>query len=190
MAQESLKDIFSKARHDPGSTPQKTQARRNSVDTSEVKFSVEAEQMDCKGKRRSLSDDETEHLDSKPSGFWYFSKREDDNRFPLSGSLNRRATRFKPSPQPVTMEFLRERFDSQISRHMPDEDSSSIREHHILLLSSKPPILTLQIEGNSSNDTATLWRDLNSSHASPPAATSTPQQSVRMSVNSEFQSSL
>jgi len=70
MAQESLKDIFFKARRDPGSTPQKTQARRNSVDTSEVNF-FEAERKDCKGKRRSLSDDETEHLDSKSPGSWF-----------------------------------------------------------------------------------------------------------------------
>lgn len=75
MAQESLKDIFSKARRDPGSTPQKIQARRNSVGASEVdasfsdaSCSVEEERMDSKGKRRSVSDDETEHLDSKPPG--------------------------------------------------------------------------------------------------------------------------
>lgn len=68
IAQESLKDIFSKARRDPGNTPQKIQARRNSVGTSEVdaSFSIEEERMDSKGKRRSVSDDETEHLDSEP----------------------------------------------------------------------------------------------------------------------------
>ncbi|KIM45128.1 hypothetical protein M413DRAFT_331464 [Hebeloma cylindrosporum] len=151
MAQESLKDIFFKARRDPGNTPQKIRARRNSVSTSEVdaSFSVEEERPDSKGKRRSVSDDEAEHLDK---------------------SFNRRTTRFKPSPQPVTMEFLRERFsDSQIS-HMPENSSPSIH--------------------NSSNVTATLWRDLNSSHATPPAATSTPQQSLRMSINSQFQSNL
>ena len=72
MAQESLKDIFSKARRDPGNTPQKILARRNSVDTSEVdaSFSIEEERMDSKGKRRSVSDDETEHLDSKPPGIF------------------------------------------------------------------------------------------------------------------------
>ena len=70
MAQESVKDIFSKARRDPGNTPKKIQARRNSVGTSEVdaSFSIEEERMDSKGKRRSVSDDETEHLDSKPPG--------------------------------------------------------------------------------------------------------------------------
>jgi len=72
-------------------------------------------------------------------------KREDDNQFLPSESLNRRATRFKPSPQPVTMEFLRERFsDSQIS-HMPDNSTSSIREHYIFMLSPSFPHFTLQI---------------------------------------------
>jgi len=68
MAQENLKDIFFKARRDPSNTPQKTRARRNSVGTSDVdaSFSIEEERMDSKGKRRSVSDDETEHLDGKP----------------------------------------------------------------------------------------------------------------------------
>lgn len=68
-------------------------------------------------------------------------KREDDNQFMLPESFNRRATRFKPSPQPVTMEFLRERFsDSQIS-HMPDNSTPSIREHYIFMLSPRLPTL-------------------------------------------------
>ncbi|KAF8972910.1 hypothetical protein BDZ97DRAFT_1648569 [Flammula alnicola] len=153
MAQESLKDIFSKARRDPGDTPQKMRPRRNSVDTSEVDASprVEKQRADHKGKRRSLSDDEM------------------DNANRLS---QRRATRFKPSPQPITMEFLRERFsDSRVS-HGSVEDEGPLSIH------------------NSSNDTATILRDLKSLQSTPPAATSTPQQSLRLSVNSQFQSNL
>ena len=70
MAQENLKDIFFKARRDPGNTPQKTSARRNSVGTSDVdaSFPIEEEKIDIKGKRRSVSDDETEDWDGKPLG--------------------------------------------------------------------------------------------------------------------------
>jgi len=61
---------------------------------------------------------------------------EDANQLLPSESFNRRATRFKPSPQPVTMEFLRERFsDSRV----PDNSPPSIREHHIFMLFSSLP---------------------------------------------------
>ena len=63
-------------------------------------------------------------------------KREDVNQLLPSESFNRRATRFKPSPQPVTMEFLRERFSDS---RTPDNSSPSIREHHIFMLLSSLP---------------------------------------------------
>ena len=69
------------------------------------------------------------------------------------------------------MEFLRERFS----------DSHNLRTTED------------NYKDDSSNDTATILRDLNSSQASleatPPAATSTPQQSqsLRLSTSSSFQ---
>ncbi|KAF8160953.1 hypothetical protein B0H34DRAFT_673022 [Crassisporium funariophilum] len=152
IAQESLKDIFSKALRDPGDTPQKNGRRRNSIDTSEVEASprVAKERANNKGKRRSLSDDEVEKTE-----------------YP-----GRTETRSKIVSQPITMEFLRERFSST-----PNSRAS--------VKSGKSP--SSSSNHDSSNDTATILRDLNSSQATPPAATSTPQQSLRMSTNSQFQ---
>ena len=67
VAQESLKDLFSKARREPNSTPQKSRPRRNSVDNSEVDASPanNRSRTDRKGKRRSLSDDEVEQNNGK-----------------------------------------------------------------------------------------------------------------------------
>lgn len=63
IAQESLRNIVSKALRDPGNTPQKARHRRNSIDTSEVEATprVEEERAKNKGKRRSTSDDEFEN---------------------------------------------------------------------------------------------------------------------------------
>ena len=82
-------------------------------------------------------------------------------------SISRRDIRLKSTSQPITMEFLRKRFS----------DSHSLRtteDNH---------------KDDSSNDTATILRDLNSSQMTPPAATSTPQQpqSLRVSTISPFQ---
>lgn len=62
IARESLKDLFSRARRDPGDTPQKTGRRRNSIDVSEVEASPRAERERARnrGQRRSLSDEEAE----------------------------------------------------------------------------------------------------------------------------------
>lgn len=63
-ARESLKDIFSRAKRDPGNTPQKDEfkPRRNSIDTSEVDATprIERQRKENKGKRKSLSDEETD----------------------------------------------------------------------------------------------------------------------------------
>ena len=67
FARESLKDLFSRALRDPGDTPQKGRQRRNSIDISEVEASprVERERAKNKGKRRSLSDEESEKPSSR-----------------------------------------------------------------------------------------------------------------------------
>jgi len=69
IARESLKELFSHALRDPGNTPQKGRARRNSIGTGEVGPSprierVEKERAKNKGKRRSMSDEEADHLSS------------------------------------------------------------------------------------------------------------------------------
>jgi len=67
MAQEIVKDIFSKARRDPDGSPLKARPRRNSVDTSEVESSrlAQYDRTIEKGKTRSLSDDDNDETNSK-----------------------------------------------------------------------------------------------------------------------------
>ncbi|KAF8904387.1 hypothetical protein CPB84DRAFT_668190 [Gymnopilus junonius] len=110
VAQESLRDLFSKARRDSGGTTQKTRHRRNSLDNSEVDASPANARItaDKKGKQRSMSDDEVDQ-------FNHSSPKKPSNRS--------RAT-----PQPVTMEFLRERFDNSLSSQARPRSSSSNRE--------------------------------------------------------------
>jgi hypothetical protein len=81
-------------------------------------------------------------------------------------SINRHDIKFKSTSQPITMEFLRERFSDTHNLRTTEDNHKD----------------------DSSNDTATILRDLNSSQATPPAATSTPQQSqsLRLSTNSSF----
>ncbi|KAG1777664.1 hypothetical protein EV702DRAFT_216347 [Suillus placidus] len=62
VIRDSLKDLFSRARREPGDTPQKSRPRRNSFDTSEMDITpvVNREREQHKGKRKSLSDDEVD----------------------------------------------------------------------------------------------------------------------------------
>lgn len=67
MVQENVRDIFSKARRDPGDTPQKTRlklANGNTEDTGASSF-VNYEQKKSNGRRRSLSNDDLEHPHSE-----------------------------------------------------------------------------------------------------------------------------
>jgi len=65
IIRDSLKDLFSHARREPGDTPQKSRPRRSSFDSSEMDITpvVSREREQHKGKRKSLSDDEVD----KPS---------------------------------------------------------------------------------------------------------------------------
>ncbi|KAF4620699.1 hypothetical protein D9613_000558 [Agrocybe pediades] len=148
VAQESLKGIFSKARLAAEDTPLKTQPRWNGLDTTQVESSrvLHREKDTGKGKGRSLSDDDNDETNV------------------VSTSRSRRKSR--SSPQPLTAEFLRERFSESFA----------------------PPVG--ETSNNSSNETATLLRDFDTSHPSPPMATSTPQQSMRMSVSMDLHSNL
>jgi hypothetical protein len=71
VTRDSLKDLFSRARREPGDTPQKSRPRRNSFDTSEMDITpvVDREREQHKGKRKSLSDDEVD----KPSASSLFT---------------------------------------------------------------------------------------------------------------------
>ncbi|KAF9819163.1 hypothetical protein IEO21_02334 [Rhodonia placenta] len=69
IARESLRELFSHVLRDPGSTPRKGRLRRNSIGGNEVDPSprvarIEEERAQNKGKRRSMSDEEAEHLSS------------------------------------------------------------------------------------------------------------------------------
>ncbi|KAG1870100.1 hypothetical protein DFJ58DRAFT_653199 [Suillus subalutaceus] len=69
VTRDSLKDLFSRARREPGDTPQKSRPRRNSFDTSEMDITpvVDREREQHKGKRKSLSDDEVDKPRSESS---------------------------------------------------------------------------------------------------------------------------
>ncbi|KAG1793007.1 hypothetical protein EV424DRAFT_1336275 [Suillus variegatus] len=69
ITRDSLKDLFSRARREPGDTPQKSRPRRNSFDTSEMDITpvVDREREQHKGKRKSLSDDEGDKPSAKGS---------------------------------------------------------------------------------------------------------------------------
>ena len=96
----------------------------------------------------------------------------------------RPATRFKPSPQQVTAEFLRERFSESPSLAEMDGDVS-LRKHNWILY-----LLTVNCSvGDSSLHAGATSGEMNSFQTNLPVATSTPQQSLRMSFNSQFQSS-
>lgn len=59
MVQESVKDIFSKARRDPGDTPQKSRFKSGSDDVSDM-HTNSLSIGERKGKRQSVNDDEAE----------------------------------------------------------------------------------------------------------------------------------
>ncbi|KAJ7209622.1 hypothetical protein GGX14DRAFT_452266 [Mycena pura] len=145
FGKESLKDLFSRVLED---TPIK-RTRRGS--TSEVEDSPRVEgSVKFKGKRKSLSDEETEKL-SQPSG-----------------------SSFRSS-QAVTFDNLRERLANS---------------HTSLKNQAAPSGLYDTSNADNTTDTATFLRDLNSSRATPPVATSTPPHSMEISTDSRFQTNL
>ncbi|TFK25517.1 hypothetical protein FA15DRAFT_755746 [Coprinopsis marcescibilis] len=75
----------------------------------------------------------------------------------------------KLKSQPLTLDVLRQRFMNTPSRNLGEEEDLVPGDQDL------------------SDDTADLLRELNSSRNSPPEATSTPQKSLMMSTNSQFQ---
>ncbi|KAK0195210.1 hypothetical protein F5146DRAFT_1024624 [Armillaria mellea] len=137
VAQESIRSIFSRARRDPGDTPQKdNRPRRNSFDVSDAEAKPRAQKVKQEkagniGRRQSMSDEEIERHSHR-------SDLSDDDVF----SVHSKTPRAFGSPH----------------------DS-----------------------GNDSIDTQAMVDDLGNSQATPPAATSTPQHSLQMSLNSYLQ---
>ncbi|RDB24915.1 hypothetical protein Hypma_008048 [Hypsizygus marmoreus] len=96
-----------------------------------------------------------------------------DEEIENSYKSSRRSETSSRSSQAATFDLLRERLTNS---------HTQIKDQHL-----SEAMYDDTIPGNDSNDTATFLRDLNASTATPPAATSTPQQSLRMSTNSQLQ---
>ncbi|KAK1229189.1 hypothetical protein PQX77_007761 [Marasmius sp. AFHP31] len=174
FARESLKDIFSRAIRDPD-TPQKDTRgkarRRNSIDISEVEASprvekVQRDRNSNKGKRRSMSDDE---VDPSSSASGSSIALYNVHQYPRKES-----SQISESPkfsQASTFQLLRERLSATALQDQSFSDAPS--------------------GDDNSADSDSFLKGLNSSQA---PATSTPQHSVqhslKMSVNSQFQSNL
>ncbi|TFK44544.1 hypothetical protein BDQ12DRAFT_673185 [Crucibulum laeve] len=125
-----------------------------------------------KGRRRRNSID-TSEVDASPrvererSSIKGKRKSLSDEEVEHSTKSPHRYNNSSKTPRPITLDILRERYTNL--EHTEDLSPASPYRH------------------DDSNDTATIMRDLNSSRATPPAATSTPQHSLRMSVNSQYQ---
>ncbi|CCL98358.1 uncharacterized protein FIBRA_00353 [Fibroporia radiculosa] len=161
FARESVKELFSHALRDSGGTPHKGRLRRNSVGTAEADESLRIERVvqertKAKGKRRSMSDEEAEHLSN-------VSRRSEES--------------LRSSQAAATYGALVKRLNQ--SRSMPPTPPP---DRMVVDLSMPPADMT--------EDTATLFRDLNRSEATPPHATSTPMRSLVMSAQLQTQSNL
>ncbi|KAF8626843.1 hypothetical protein AX15_004672 [Amanita polypyramis BW_CC] len=146
FARESIRDIFMRARREPGDTPQKdntSKPRRSSFDELDSFPERTRDRSKRSGKRKSLSDEE---LESLPSDL-----RQSERPF-ASGS------------QTVSIDNLRERLLMESQTQLQDE---------------YPPSLYEQTPSS-----------LNISHATPPAATSTPHAFPRKATNSRAESHL
>ncbi|KAG2146420.1 uncharacterized protein EDB93DRAFT_1328770 [Suillus bovinus] len=157
VTRDSLKDLFSRARREPGDTPQKSKPRRKSFDTSEMDITpvIDREREQHKGKRKSLSDDEVD----KPK-----SSKSSESSFRSSHA--------------ATFDTLRARLMSSHSRLLdqnlptavydvtsqPSETGSLLADDH-------------RLEGHvNDNSTTTSLRPLDSTWSSPPRTFQLPSQ--------------
>ncbi|KAF8629203.1 hypothetical protein AX17_005788 [Amanita inopinata Kibby_2008] len=152
-ARESLRDIFIRARREPGGTPQREKtprARRSSFDASEVDSFPRTvrDKFRRSAKRKSLSDEEIEKL---------------PERHPDQPSASGSRT--------MSIDELRERLLMESQTQLQDQLPPSLYEPN-------------------SDELAMSSRDLTSSQATPPAATSTPQPLSRRTANSQTDSHL
>lgn len=132
VAQSSLKNIFSRALREPGDTPRKDRSHRprsSSIGGTDVEDTPHVlEARDIKGKRRSLSDDEVENANSKPL---FFLCEFCHNLIPETSVRPR--PRFRTTPQPLTQEFLRDRFGKFSDSPMKHQDSIRMSERFLFV---------------------------------------------------------
>ncbi|KAG2074539.1 hypothetical protein BDR04DRAFT_1092688 [Suillus decipiens] len=161
ITRDSLKDLFSRARREPGDTPQKSKPRRNSFDTSEMDITpvVDREREQHKGKRKSLSDDEVD----KPK-----SSKGSESSFRSSHA--------------ATFDSLRTRLMSSHSRLLDQNlptavyDVTSQPSETGSLLADEP-----RLEGHINvNSATTLSRPLDSTWSSPPRSASSYQRTFQL----------
>ncbi|KAE9408536.1 hypothetical protein BT96DRAFT_783963, partial [Gymnopus androsaceus JB14] len=115
------------------------------------------------------------------------------------GKMKRRnsidTSEFESSPRVVKVKKDRTDYKGKRRSMSDDELSCSNSALYFILLNiliSLYSSLSRSLSSctNESLDTVKLLKDLNSSQFEPPAATSTPQHSLKMSVNSQFQTNL
>lgn len=190
LARENLNSLFSHALREPGDTPQKSfkgkMRRRNSIDTSEVGSrprvtKVKDDRSAVEGKRRSLSDDE---LSSSNSAL---ECHKVSSRFKLIVFNNAALDR----SQAAVFNTLRQRLDSNNQRKQKTQASE---QQSAGALDRTFPVFLRPDSGeyrfllaDESLDTVKFLKDLDDIQSTPPVFT--PQHSLKMSVNSRFQSS-
>lgn len=161
ITRDSLKDLFSRARREPGDTPQKSRPRRNSFDTSEMDITpvVDREREQHKGKRKSLSEDEGD----KPK-----SSKGSESSF--------------RSPHAATFDTLRARLMSSHSRLLDQNlptavyDITSQPSETGSLFADEP-----RLEGHANvNSTTTSLRPLDSTPSSPSRTASSYQRTFQL----------
>ncbi|KAI6134608.1 hypothetical protein EV401DRAFT_1089093 [Pisolithus croceorrhizus] len=152
-ARENLRDLFSRALHDSGSTPRNRRRRRNSVDNSQIEISPISDREDVgfPSKRRSWSDEEAD-----------------------IPRLARESDSSARSSHATTFNTLRARLASSQSQIMDVHLPSSLYDHSDMFP------LNSSIPGRSRIASASS-RQLDPSLGTPPMATSTPQQSFQLS---------
>ncbi|KAA1475142.1 hypothetical protein DENSPDRAFT_883330 [Dentipellis sp. KUC8613] len=151
IARESLKDLFSHARRDD--TPDRKGRRRNSIDASEVEDS--SPRVDRVASERAKNRGKRQSL----------SDEELDKSSKSASSLLPRTG----SSHAMNIDALRSRLQNFAYRN--SAESHTDKSMSDMDMSDGP--------GDKSNDTATLLRELDSSAASPPVATSTPMRSMQ-----------
>ncbi|KAI6040252.1 hypothetical protein EDC04DRAFT_1526617 [Pisolithus marmoratus] len=151
-ARENLRDLFSRALRDSKPTSQNRRRRRNSVDNSQIEISPisDREEVGHHSKRRSWSDEEAD-----------------------MPRMTRESDSSARSSHATTFNTLRARLTSSQSHIMDVNLPTSFYDQSDMLP------LNLSTPGPP-RITSTSSRQLDSSLGTPPAATSTPQQSFQL----------
>ncbi|KAG2150417.1 hypothetical protein DEU56DRAFT_779824 [Suillus clintonianus] len=161
FTRDSLKDLFSHARREPGDTPQKSRPRRNSFDTSEMDITpvVDRERDKHKGKRKSLSDDEVDKPKSSKGS-------ESSSRSSHAATFDTLRARLMSSHSQLLDQKLPTAIYDVTSQ--PSEIGSLLSDEH-----------RLERHANV-NPTTTLLRPLDSSWSSPPRSAGSPHGTFQL----------